>query len=194
LARFFSDCVQAKYRLVAPLTREGLGLARMLSCLGCAFHLPSPLPRVNTARRRRSFLYRSSVLHPVRHSAKLLGLLARGVALGLNMAVRPSAASARFGATARWPSHWHPAAVAKRHRCLAFAAKLVTVGKAHIAWATSVKQRGSAAMAARSESSAYLACFMRVQNHPGLTGGSTRTPTLARASVGALRASRYGAG
>jgi hypothetical protein len=194
LARLFSSCVQAKYRLVAPFTREGLWLAKLLSGFGCTLQSPSPLPRVNTARRRRSLLCRSSVLHPVRHSAKLLGLLARGVALGLNLAVRPSAASARFGATARWPSHLHPAAVAKRHRCLAFTAKLVTVGKAHIAWATSVKQQGSAAMAARSESSAYLACFIGVQSRRGLTGGSTRTPTLARASVGALRASRSGAG
>lgn len=97
---------------------------------------------MNTVLRRRSFLCRSGVLHLVRHSAKLLGLLARGVALGLNLAVRPAAASAMFGATARWPSLWHPAAVAKRHRCLAFAAKLGTLGKAAAQYDQASKQKG----------------------------------------------------
>jgi hypothetical protein len=41
-----------------------------------------------------------------------------------------------------------------------------------------IKKRRGAAMAARSESSAYLACFIRGQGHPGLTGGSTRTKML----------------
>jgi hypothetical protein len=175
LARFFSGCVQAKYRLVAPLTREGLGLAKLLSGLCCAFQLPSPLPRVNTARRHRSFLCRSAAWRMSKHSVNRPHVSPPGAPPSTIWA--PSYGSLRSTCTNAWRAQQTP--VESSQGCDQM---------------QRIKKRKGAAMAARSESSAYLACFIGVQSRRGLTGGSTRTPTLARASVGALRASRSGAG
>jgi len=72
-------------------------LARFFSGFGFAFQWPSPLPRVNNVVRHRSFLCRSCSGCFSWPSANRRHGPLRGVSLGLNLAVCPSAASAPPG-------------------------------------------------------------------------------------------------
>lgn len=58
-------------------------------CHGSTCQWPSPLPRVSTVRRHRSFLCRPHVEHRATHSANLRRGVSRGAAPNLNWAACP---------------------------------------------------------------------------------------------------------
>ena len=84
---------------------EGRACVNGLSGQGCflgsgrTYQWPSPLPRVNTARRYRSFLCRSHVEHDATHSAHEHRGLHRSSLARLNRAACPRQSANQFGAS-----------------------------------------------------------------------------------------------
>jgi len=95
------------------LVCEGRACVKGLSGKGCFLghggtsQCASPLPRVNTARRHRSFLWRSHVEHEAMHGANKYYGVHRGSLPRLNWAACPRQSASRSGNSATHvPSPW----------------------------------------------------------------------------------------
>jgi hypothetical protein len=93
---FHGQLVYEGRACVNDFSRQGRFLGR-----GSASQLPSPLPRVSTARRYRSFLCRSHVEHGVTHSANEHSGLQRDSLAKLNRAACPRQSANQFGSSNR---------------------------------------------------------------------------------------------
>ena len=84
---------------------NGVSVQGRFHCHGRTSQWPSPLPRVNTDRHRRSFLWRSCVEHQATHSANRHCGMSRIAAPMLNQAACPRQSANRSGnSTACTPS------------------------------------------------------------------------------------------
>jgi hypothetical protein len=84
---------------------NGLSVQGGFHCHGSTSQRPSPLPRVNTVGRHRSFLCRSHVERQATHSANLHRGMSRGAAPRLNWAACQKQSASRSGnSTTHTPS------------------------------------------------------------------------------------------
>jgi hypothetical protein len=175
----FFESFHGRLRFEGRACVNGLSVQGRFHCHSGTSQWPSPLPRVNSVRRHRSFLCHSHVRHHATHSANEHHGTHRGLRPRLNWAACQKQSANRSGnSTTHTPSSCLAVRLARpAHQSLPCTLMLGYTG---LNCQQSKPQGKVEAMQSSSISAGFkVKAFSRsVASRTGLTVGSTRTPIL----------------